>query len=212
VEPSQPAGDAPCPHCGCLVWFEFARETHGGGSNVGEAKQAIRDWVCHITELSKSELSRRTYFRELVDGLVRCLAARAGAIWLPGEGEWRIAYHIGLEEAGIPEDRLHEPWHDRLLKEVLSSGASSATPPRRVSRQVQEKANPTRSLVLLCPINHGWETGAIVEVFQRAEAGPSTQRGYLRFLEQICEIAGKSRIFCHAKKRPWWKFWGGHGS
>src|SRR5690349_7158353 len=21
IEPSQPAGDAPCPHCGCLLWF-----------------------------------------------------------------------------------------------------------------------------------------------------------------------------------------------
>ncbi len=24
IEPSQPSGDAPCPHCGCLLWFPTA--------------------------------------------------------------------------------------------------------------------------------------------------------------------------------------------
>src|SRR5689334_16165594 len=24
VEPSRPADDAPCPHCGCLLWFDRA--------------------------------------------------------------------------------------------------------------------------------------------------------------------------------------------
>ena len=34
------------------------------------------------------------------------------------------------------------------------------------------------------------ETVGLVEIFQRSEAGPSTQKGYLRFLMQMCELAG----------------------
>jgi hypothetical protein len=31
----------------------------------------------------------------------------------------------------------------------------------------------------------------VIEVFQRASGGPTTQRGYLRFLVQMCELAGE---------------------
>lgn len=26
IEPSLPTGDAPCPHCGCLLWFESTNQ------------------------------------------------------------------------------------------------------------------------------------------------------------------------------------------
>ena len=34
------------------------------------------------------------------------------------------------------------------------------------------------------------ETIGVVEVFQRSDSGPTTQKGYLRFLMQMCELAG----------------------
>jgi multidrug efflux pump subunit AcrA (membrane-fusion protein) len=35
------------------------------------------------------------------------------------------------------------------------------------------------------------EAIGVVEIFQRADTGPNTQKGYLRFLTQMCELAGE---------------------
>ncbi|MCB0117367.1 MAG: HlyD family efflux transporter periplasmic adaptor subunit, partial [Caldilineaceae bacterium] len=50
--------------------------------------------------------------------------------------------------------------------------------------------NPTDSLLILACIRVEEETIALVEIFQRPNAGPTTQRGYLRFLVQMCELGG----------------------
>ena len=51
-------------------------------------------------------------------------------------------------------------------------------------------ANPTEFLLVFGLLKTDLETVGLVEIFQRAEAGPSTQKGYLRFLMQMCELAG----------------------
>ena len=207
IEPSRPPGDAPCPHCGCLIWFEQASSTRGDRGAVEESKRTIHDWVRHIAELSKSEVSPPVYFRELVDGVVRCLAARGGAIWLLDDEKLRVRYRVGLDNVGLPQDGLLGSAHVHLVETVLATGAASATLPRPASRNAQEQANPTNSLVLLCPLLHAHEPRGVVEVFQRTEAGPAVQRGYLRFLTQICEVAGQNAVFRSVRKRPWWRFW-----
>ena len=50
--------------------------------------------------------------------------------------------------------------------------------------------NPTEFLLLFGLLKTDIESVGVVEVFQRADAGPSTQKGYLRFLAQMCELAG----------------------
>ncbi|QDT49451.1 bacteriophage N4 adsorption protein B [Symmachiella dynata] len=40
IEPSQPPGDAPCPHCGCLLWFG-ANSSLLGGSGKISAEQLV---------------------------------------------------------------------------------------------------------------------------------------------------------------------------
>jgi multidrug efflux pump subunit AcrA (membrane-fusion protein) len=44
-------------------------------------------------------------------------------------------------------------------------------------------------LLLLCPLTAGAQACGLVEVFQRADGGPATQRGWLRFLAQMAELA-----------------------
>lgn len=196
LEPSRPAGDAPCPHCGCLMWFGQVSGTPLGRREVEAARQAIRGWVSHFATLSHSTVRPMEYCRELVDGVVRSLAARGGIIWLLDHRGLNVQYHVGLDAVGVPEMRLCEPWHLRLVQTVMEGGCPSSRPPQWKSRLAQEGANLTDFLVLLSPIKHGGTSRAIVEVFQRNGAGPATQRGYLRFLQQICEIAGKSHFFC----------------
>lgn len=216
IDPSLPAGDAPCPRCGCLIWFEPTEEKEVRQeliqeTLVQEAHDAIRAWVHHITELSKGpspKVAMSRYIRELVEGLVRFLAARGGAIWLPHRDKWKISYHVGLECAAVHRSQLYQPSHARLLEKVRASGCSLAASPRGRSEFAHDEGNPTDCLLLLCPIQHHEETRAAVEVFQRTEAGPQTQLGYLRFLEQICEAAGRGPVFCYERKKAWWRFWG----
>lgn len=211
MEPSRPADDAPCPHCGCLIWFDPAGDGEVDRELTRETFGVIRAWVQHITELStgpRSAVATLDYFRELVEGFVRCLAARGGAIWLPRRGKWKMSYHVGLQDVAVLEEQLYETSHVRLVQETSASGCPSSRPPRRATRLPQEEGNPTHALLLLCPIKREEETRAVVEVFQRPEATSQTQRGYLRFLEHVCYTAGKSPVFSSVGKRPWWRFWG----
>ncbi len=56
MEPSRPAGDAPCPHCGCLLWFSNAS---GSDRIYGFHKFVITDSsVCTKTEAIAAILDR----------------------------------------------------------------------------------------------------------------------------------------------------------
>lgn len=218
LEPSQPAGDAPCPHCGCLMWFGRASaegidplEQASGGpfdrSRAEETKQIIRDWVAHIKALSRSRVPPAEYFRELVDGLVRTLAARGGALWLGARGRLRLEYHVGLDSVGFSEKDLRKPPHIRWVNRVSSTGVCCAVPPRSSSRLAPQVTNPTDSLLLLCPVEHAFRTEGVVEIFQRTGTRSATQRAYLRYIEEICYFAGGSHFFCPVANRPWWRLW-----
>ena len=52
-------------------------------------------------------------------------------------------------------------------------------------------ANPTDFLLVIAPIISDRGVDGLVEIFQRNGARPTTQKGYLRFLKQICELAGE---------------------
>lgn len=54
---------------------------------------------------------------------------------------------------------------------------------------LQSQDNPTQHLLVLAPLMLEGETQAIVEVFQRPGGGPTTQRGYLRFMVQMADLA-----------------------
>ena len=53
-----------------------------------------------------------------------------------------------------------------------------------------EAANPTDFLLVFGPLRTDLEMVGLVEIFQRREAAPQVQQGYLRFLVQMCELAG----------------------
>ena len=67
-----------------------------------------------------------------------------------------------------------------------------------------EAANPTDYLLVLAPLRTDMEVIGVVEIFQRPDAAPNVQQGYLRFLLQMCELAGdffKSRQIRHFADR-----------
>jgi uncharacterized Zn finger protein (UPF0148 family) len=55
LEPSRPSGDAPCPSCGCLVWF-----------GPSEEERQRTTWL-EVTDRTKTELARQVErFKELL--------------------------------------------------------------------------------------------------------------------------------------------------
>ena len=129
--------------------------------------------------------------------MVSALAAAGGAVWtLNPEGRLALQYQINIQETQLRDNQEHQAQHSRLLYKALSSSEGMLVPPYSGPGDMEQAgedtpaANPTEFLLILGLLKTDLETIGVVEIFQRAEAGPTTQKGYLRFLMQMCELAG----------------------
>jgi multidrug efflux pump subunit AcrA (membrane-fusion protein) len=75
------------------------------------------------------------------------------------------------------------------MKKVVGSGQSLVVAPQTGTVESNEPGNPTDLLLVVAPLVVENEVQAVVEVFQRPGGGPTTQRGYIRFLNQMAELA-----------------------
>ena len=168
---------------------------------IEETKQQIRTLVNEIAQLTKSELSPEEFHGEFLPRVVSALAAVGGAIWtLEDQGRLTLQYQINLQETKLRDSEEDQVRHGRLLQKVLTSGEEMLVPPQSGAGDDSEAGNPTDFLLVLGPLKTELEVVGVIEVFQRPDAGPTTQKGYLRFLKQMCDLAGdffKSRQLRH---------------
>jgi hypothetical protein len=191
IEPSRPPGDAPCPHCGHLLWFS---DPQSDARLVNHTKQQIRLLVQEITQLSKQNLAPEPYFEEFLPRVVAALAAIGGVVWMKKDaGQLALQYHVNLRRSRLAErSEEDQVRHGRLLQQVMATGEGLLVPPHSSASENVQAGNPTDWLLVLGPLKADQESVGIVEVFQRTEAGPAIQRGYLRFLIEMCELASRS--------------------
>lgn len=201
---------------------------------IQQSKNEIRGLVHEITRLSQADLDEPGFFAEFLPRVVAALAASGGAIWRrsdEGGGNWRLEQEInlaatGLEpigknltpglfprSAGAREDFFDKvvdsaaAVHARLLERTAENGQPVAVPPCDPQRPPTEIGNPTTQLLLLATISSDAGVHAILEIFQRPGGGPVTQRGYLRFLAQMAELAAdflRRRQFRELTARQQW--------
>ncbi len=168
---------------------------------IEQTKQQIRSLVNEIAQLSKSNLSPEEFYGEFLPRVVSALAAIGGAVWtLEDQGRLALQYQINLQQTKLRENEEALMQHGRLLHKTIASGETILVPPHSGAGDSGEAANPTDFLLVLGPLKTELETIGIVEVFQRPDSGPNTQKGYLRFLKQMTELAGdffKSRQLRH---------------
>ena len=158
---------------------------------VEQTKQQIRVLVREIAQLAQSDIEPNDFFEGFLGRVVSALAAEGGAIWMLDEsGRVELQYQISIHKTGLAEDQEKQMRHALLLKKTLSSGTPGMISPQSGAPDDEEAGNPTDYLVLLGPIKIDQQVQGIVEVFQRPGAGPATQRGYLRFVVEMCEIVG----------------------
>ena len=156
---------------------------------IEQTKQQIRGLVSEIAQLSKSELSPAEYYPALLQRIVDALAAVGGAIWTFGEGrKLNLAYQIKLSETLLDANSDETRRHVQLLNQVVESKEAQLVPPQSGDGDT-DAGNPTRYLLVLAPLQGNNKIEGIIEIFQRPDSQPATQRGYLRFLVQMCELA-----------------------
>ncbi len=182
---------------------------------VQRAKQEIQSLVQEVVELSKSEVEPTEFYAALMDKSVSALAAIGGVVWTQEEGAGlKLEYQVNLRETGLAESEIAQQQHGRLLQQVIEKGESVLIPPHSGAGGGDDgdesaAANPTDFLLVIAPIISDRGVDGLVEIFQRSGARPTTQKGYLRFLKQICELAGeyvKSRRLRHfTHKQTLWE-------
>ena len=155
-----------------------------------EAWHEIDDLIEEIVGLSKSELPAAEFYTGLLDRVVSGLAASGGVVWTraPG-GNLHAEYQINLADTRLAETGDGQGRHRQLLELVLQAGKARLVPPHSGPAGDDQAANPTEFLLVLCPWKVDDDLAGVVEVFQRPGTSPKAQRGYLRFLAVICELA-----------------------
>ncbi len=157
---------------------------------IEDTKRQIRALVNEIAQLSKSDLPPEQYYAEFLPRIVQALAAVGGAIWIVGEGgRLELAYQINISRSLLDPAAEDAVRHVQLLGQIIQTGE-----PRLVAPQSGTgdggAGNPTNYLLVLSPMKSENHVEGILEVFQRPDVQPASQRGYLQFVVQMCELAG----------------------
>ena len=157
---------------------------------IEQTKQQIRALVNEITQLSKSDIAPEEFHGEFLPRVISALAAVGGALWtLDDNGSLALAYHVNMREAKLHENEDANKRHSRLLYRILRTGESNLVPAHTVSEGDDEAGNPTEFLLVFGVIKTELETIGLIEILQRTDTSLTTQKGYLRFLEQMTGLA-----------------------
>lgn len=159
---------------------------------VEDTKAQIRGLVNEIAALAKSGATAEEFYPELLSRVITALAAAGGAIWLlDDDRQMKLQYQINAEPAILTNDSDDAMRHTRLIQRVANSGQSLLVPPYSGTTDGDAEGNPTRYLLVLGSLAHDGQKDGLIEIFQRPDTAPETQRGYLRFLEQMCGLAAE---------------------
>lgn len=167
-------------------------------------RQQIRLLASEIARLSRADLGPEQFYPEFLGRVVSALAAVGGAVWVLSDGRrLELACQVNLQDASLPETPEGQLGHSRLLARVLAGGEGLLVPSHAEGENGQG-TNPTEFLLVLAPLRTELEAAGVVEIFQRPDAAPDVQRGYLRFVLQMCDLASdflKSRQLRHFSDR-----------
>jgi multidrug resistance efflux pump len=157
---------------------------------IEKTKQQIRGLVGEIQQLSKSDLTDEEYYAAFLQRVMQALAAIGGAIWILGEGKKpKLAYQVNISPTLMDTESEDASKHSKLLDYIVNTNQPQLIPPLSSAGDERLGGNPTRQLMVVAPLGHDGIVEGLIEIFQRPDTQPATQRGYLRFLQQMCEIS-----------------------
>jgi hypothetical protein len=210
IEASFPPGDAPCPCCNSLVWFEPMNEPRPKPTDIEVTKRQKQELVSQIESLSKADLEGTEFYEQFLALTVRALAAVGGAVWqVRARRSWlpwsrasrslRLMCQLNLPK-GLYDASTEAAAHRRLLQSVLGSPSEQLIAPRVEATDWQWGANPTNQLLLIQPLGNPPEVRGILEIFCRPAERIPTQRGYQKFVKMMCQFEEKYHEQTHVAK------------
>ncbi|NND96950.1 MAG: HlyD family efflux transporter periplasmic adaptor subunit [Pirellulaceae bacterium] len=168
-----------------------------GDPLVNDTRREISEIVREVALAARSDRSTQDFFRLLVDRVLRAMAAEGVIIW-HRNGDHANADFLPLHSLGRLTHHTIEPQstaaHLRMLLEIASEKQPVVVPATPGAIDPDVPANPTAVPVAVVPIES--DPGAnhveyLIEVFLEPEGGVATQRGYLRFVAQMADLAGE---------------------
>jgi hypothetical protein len=178
---------------------------------VDQTKNQIRNLVQEIADLAKTECSVEDFYEGFLTRTTSALASIGGAVWVreSDNDPLKLQYHINLKKTKLAKDKKAQIRHGRLLKKLADAGEPTLVGPDSGATGDDLPGNPTEFLLIVGPLKIDNQTIGVVEIFQRPGAGPTTQRGYVRFLMQMCDIASdflrNQRIRSFADQKKMWQ-------
>jgi biotin carboxyl carrier protein len=167
-------------------------QTQVSSDTIEKTKQQIRGLVGEISQLAKSDLAPEEFYSAFLQRVVQALAAVGGAVWTLGEGKRpQLAYQINLSDKLLDIESEDAQKHFRLLDYIIASNNGTLVPPLSGAGDERMGGNPTRQLLVIQPLGHDQQVEGLIEIFQRPDTQPATQRGYLTFLQQMCALASE---------------------
>lgn len=156
-----------------------------------KAWEEIRQLVDEVARLSATAATPHEFYTGLLDRVVAALAGVGGAVWILNEQSVpEIDYQIALDQVGLNLD-ANKQVHRQLLAAVMQKREAIFVPPHAGMAEDGPKLNPSEFLLLLAPLVVEDQVIGVVEVFKRPTGLPSARKGYVRFLTQMCILAGE---------------------
>ena len=180
-----------------------ARQARSDDPLVQQTRREIAEIVREVAAAVRSNQSRSAFLRMLADRILRAMAAEGVVIWKDdstlSDEEAMIGSAIkSLHRIGrITDQSLEETAcviHRRMLGEVLVEGQPVIVPSTPEACEITVPANPCSVPVAVVPIQSdplSQRATYLVEVFLEPDCGVATQRGYLRFVAQMADLAGE---------------------
>ena len=162
---------------------------------VETTRQQIKSMVDEIHQLSTANISPKTFYTEFLARVVACLAAIGGVVWLKSEDGALAPLTIqDVDKVGL--DRTQLTNRGPALAKVLAGGENRMIPPDSpgIDESIGKKdteLNSTDYLLILALLRAGSRQIGLLEIFQRAGGRAALDRGYLRFVSQMCKTAEK---------------------
>ncbi len=176
-----------------------ARQAAPDDELVQRARREIAEIVREVATLARQPIDRDPFFAALVDRTVCAIAAEGAVVWDLQGNEPVIVVKTGrVTDTSI--DPAAVATHVCLLREVRKLQTPVVVPSTPAARDPNLPSNPLPFPVAVVPILDLAEVDAVrddsksrylLEVFLEHEAGVATQRGYLRFVTQMGDLASE---------------------
>jgi len=166
---------------------------------IQRAKREISEIVREVTALARQAIERNVFFAALLDRTVCAIAANGAVIW-----DCRQADPIPVVRTGKITDASIGSFavatHACLIREITSSRSPAVVPSTPDAIDPNLPSNPTDYPAAVVPIldlagldddGKSGQPQFVLEVFLEHEAGLATQRGYLRFVTQMSDLASE---------------------